>query len=210
MSARRKVANQANARRSTGPKTASGKRAVRLNGIKHGLRSKDVILPGEDPNEFTKFRQAIFDDFAPSGAMETFLTDRVVTAAWRLSRSQRAEVALFEWRARELNLQKLHSDGEEIGDGVNGDVESAVRAEDSDCVFVQDVERTANVEVLVAKTFDSLNRYATTLERSFYRELNELQRFQEAHRSRQATADQPPLATSSDPGRTAPPARGPA
>ena len=210
MSERRKASNRANARRSTGPKTREGKRAVRLNGVKHGLRSRDVILPGEDPNEFTKFRQAIFDDFVPTGATEIFLCDRVVTAAWRLLRSQRAEVALFEWRERELNLQKLRSDGEEIGDGVNGGIEGAVRAEDSECVFVQDVERTSNVEALVANTFNSLNRYATTLERNFYRDLNELQRFQDMHRSRQAKADQPPLTTSSEPGRTAPPASGPA
>ncbi len=32
------AANQANAHKSTGPRTEQGKRRVRLNGLKHGLR----------------------------------------------------------------------------------------------------------------------------------------------------------------------------
>ena len=35
-SEKQNVANRANARRSTGPKSPTGKRAVRLNGLRHG------------------------------------------------------------------------------------------------------------------------------------------------------------------------------
>jgi hypothetical protein len=42
------AANRRNAQKSTGPKTPEGKAAVRLNAMKHGLLSKDVLLPGED------------------------------------------------------------------------------------------------------------------------------------------------------------------
>ena len=41
-------ANRRNAHKSTGPKTPEGKAAVRLNSNKHGLRSQEVLLPGED------------------------------------------------------------------------------------------------------------------------------------------------------------------
>jgi hypothetical protein len=41
-------ANIRNARKSTGPRTPEGKAAVRLNAVKHGLLSKDVLLPGDD------------------------------------------------------------------------------------------------------------------------------------------------------------------
>ena len=41
-------ANRRNALKSTGPKTPEGKAAVRLNANKHGLRSREVLLPGED------------------------------------------------------------------------------------------------------------------------------------------------------------------
>jgi hypothetical protein len=41
-------ANRRNALKSTGPKTPEGKAAVRLNANKHGLRSQEVLLSGED------------------------------------------------------------------------------------------------------------------------------------------------------------------
>ena len=41
-------ANAANSRLSTGPRSASGKRVSRMNGLKHGMRATTLILPGED------------------------------------------------------------------------------------------------------------------------------------------------------------------
>ena len=38
------VANQLNAKKSTGPKTPEGRAAVRLNGLKHGLTARDLRL----------------------------------------------------------------------------------------------------------------------------------------------------------------------
>ncbi len=38
-------ANRQNALKSSGPKTPEGKEAVRLNALKHGLLSKDVLPP---------------------------------------------------------------------------------------------------------------------------------------------------------------------
>jgi len=40
--------NRRNALKSTGPKTPEGKDAVRLNALKHGLLSQEILLPGED------------------------------------------------------------------------------------------------------------------------------------------------------------------
>jgi hypothetical protein len=97
-SKRQKTANQANSRHSTGPKTAEGKRAVRLNGLQHGLLSREVVLPGEDENAFETLRSAIHADLGPSGSVEAFLADRVVNTLWRLRRLERAETALFHWR----------------------------------------------------------------------------------------------------------------
>ena len=47
-------ANRRNALKSTGPKTPEGKAAVRLNALKHGLRSEEVLLPGEDGEALTE------------------------------------------------------------------------------------------------------------------------------------------------------------
>jgi hypothetical protein len=45
---RKAEANRRNALKSTGPKTPEGKAAVRLNALKHGLLSQEILLPGED------------------------------------------------------------------------------------------------------------------------------------------------------------------
>jgi hypothetical protein len=41
-------ANRRNSLKSTGPRTPEGKAAVRLNALKHGLLSEEVLLPGGD------------------------------------------------------------------------------------------------------------------------------------------------------------------
>ena len=49
MTSEKKIeANRQNERKSTGPKSPEGKAAVRLNALKHGLLSQQVLLPGED------------------------------------------------------------------------------------------------------------------------------------------------------------------
>jgi hypothetical protein len=48
MSDKKAHANRRNALKSTGPKTPEGKAAVRLNALRHGLLSKEPLLPGED------------------------------------------------------------------------------------------------------------------------------------------------------------------
>ena len=45
-SARKAAANRQNALKSTGPKTSDGKAGVRLNALRHGLLSEEILLPG--------------------------------------------------------------------------------------------------------------------------------------------------------------------
>lgn len=45
---KKKESNRRNALKSTGPRTPEGKDAVRLNALKHGLLSRETLLPGED------------------------------------------------------------------------------------------------------------------------------------------------------------------
>ncbi len=45
-------ANRENAKKSTGPRTNSGKARTAKNALKHGLLAQDAVLPGEDPADF--------------------------------------------------------------------------------------------------------------------------------------------------------------
>ncbi len=86
MSDRRKVTSPLNAKRSTGPRTAEGKAASRLNGLRHGLYSEVTIIEGESEAELVAFGKRLRADLAPVGEVELILADRIVSLAWRLRR----------------------------------------------------------------------------------------------------------------------------
>src|SRR3712207_8831160 len=48
--------NRANAQSSTGPKTDGGKAKSSLNATKHSLTSKQIVIPGEDPDAYDAHR----------------------------------------------------------------------------------------------------------------------------------------------------------
>jgi hypothetical protein len=96
VSARKLAANRANAARSTGPRTPTGKARVSLNAVRHGLASHAALLPGEDPDELDALASAYHDDLRPRGALEEDLVARIVGIAWRLRRVARAEEAMWQ------------------------------------------------------------------------------------------------------------------
>jgi hypothetical protein len=52
---RRIGANRHNAQKSTGPRTPEGKAAVVLNGMKHGLLSRETLVEGEREADLVDF-----------------------------------------------------------------------------------------------------------------------------------------------------------
>ena len=55
---RQRAANRRNAERSTGPRTAAGKAAARLNALRHGLAASPSLEPGAN-EEIDRLTQAI-------------------------------------------------------------------------------------------------------------------------------------------------------
>ena len=92
--------NRRNAQRSCGPKSESGKQRARFNAIKHGMRARQPILPGEDPQA----RQARLDAWTaqlePRDDVERFLVGRAVNLSWQLERAERAHAARLADTAR--------------------------------------------------------------------------------------------------------------
>ncbi len=106
-SEQQKAANRENALHSTGPKTPEGKAVVRLNALRHGLLTRDVVLPGEDADAFEDLWNQVRAELSPVGPIEELLADRVVNAMWRLRRLARAETALFHSRVYGLKADRL-------------------------------------------------------------------------------------------------------
>src|SRR4249920_666354 len=91
----RRAANRRNATKSTGPRTPAGKAVVALNGVKHGLLSREVLLRGESEADLVGFGKRLRAQLAPVGELELLLVDRIVSTAWRLRRLVSVETMLF-------------------------------------------------------------------------------------------------------------------
>ena len=111
-------ANRRNAKKSTGPKTAGGKKKSRMNGLKHGLRSNQVVLPGESADEFNAELKGWADDWKPRNHTAAVLCERAAVATWRLRRCVRAEADLL----LELADRKARRRAEAAGDDEDDDV----------------------------------------------------------------------------------------
>jgi hypothetical protein len=105
-SAKQIKANRSNALRSTGPRTPAGKAASRVNAVKHGLRSHEVvILNREDAAEFEALFQELCDDWSPQGHTESELVRELAIAEWRLRRARRAEQAEIRAQLDEVSAK---------------------------------------------------------------------------------------------------------
>jgi hypothetical protein len=104
-----------NGAKSKGPADRS---KVRFNGLKHGLRAEQVVLPGEDPAAFEAEKQAFFDDWQPRSHTRAVLVERAALASWRLRRCARVEAA---------RLRKLAAKAARAFDGANEILEARAR-----------------------------------------------------------------------------------
>ncbi len=83
--------NRNNAQHSTGPRTAEGKTASSQNAFKHGLYSKQLILPGEDPAELDALRSDLRREHQPATTTEDILVNELAEHYWRLRRMRKLE-----------------------------------------------------------------------------------------------------------------------
>jgi len=90
------TANQANARHSTGPRTAEGKARVSQNALRHGLTARHLVIRDDEHEEFDALQLSLSQELAPQGATETIVFQELLHAAWNLHRFRRieAEVSL--------------------------------------------------------------------------------------------------------------------
>lgn len=95
MSMKQIEANRRNAQLSTGPRTPRGKAVAKMNAVKHGILSTQVLVRGrhakENRRELVALHERFVADLQPVGPVEEMLVDQVVTAHWRLRRALTAE-----------------------------------------------------------------------------------------------------------------------
>ena len=101
------LANQANSRLSTGPRTEAGKSASALNNLQHGARSEAVLLPGEDPAEYEALLAELTTHFTAVDATELRSVREMADADWRLQRIRRCSSDALTRRIAELTEHLL-------------------------------------------------------------------------------------------------------
>ncbi len=87
--------NRANAALSTGPKTTAGKARSSQNAFRHGLYSKDLITPREDPAEFDALRASLRREHQPANTTEEILVDELAQSFWRMRRFRHLEAVAW-------------------------------------------------------------------------------------------------------------------
>jgi hypothetical protein len=88
-------ANRANAQKSTGPCSAEGKSASRLNALKHGIDAASIVIPGEDPADYDALAAHYLHEYRPQSASESFHVDTMLRADWHKRRLQHVEADLY-------------------------------------------------------------------------------------------------------------------
>ena len=159
------AANRKNAKKSTGPKTAHGKATVAQNATKHGLTAQKPLIPGEDPDQFAIFNDAMLADLTPQGPLETVLANRIITLTWQLNRAPRLQAAAISYMIDDFVFKP--SDPEKLlGKTVASDF--------------------ANNHVL-----EKLQNYEQRIENNIYKTLAQLEKIQKIRKISQESQPEP-------------------
>ncbi len=100
--------NRANAALSTGPKSVAGRARSSQNSTDepaslseakipwaHGLYSRDLITPREDPAEFDALRASLRREHQPANTTEEILVDELAQSFWRMRRFRHLEAVAW-------------------------------------------------------------------------------------------------------------------
>jgi hypothetical protein len=193
VSTRALAARRANALKSTGPRTAKGKSYSRLNALKHGFFSRDVVnavLDGPDRvEEFNAMLNALLEEYDPQSARERIMIDEVAACCWRIRRLMR-----YECRATWLDddgyreRATTQDPTDEIAATLGYDNQGA-----RERIFRK--LRRAGLDTLVlpsAIDLDKILRYEQVIKRNLFRALYTLERIRGARQSPD-TSDAAPL-----------------
>ena len=80
-----------------------GKRAKKRNALKHGVYSREIMLPGEQIRDYESLGAELNEEWVPEGRTELSLVDRLVGLYWRKQRLDRYEHSNLQQRVKEIH-----------------------------------------------------------------------------------------------------------
>ena len=169
-------ASRANGSKSRGPISEEGKLASSRNGLKHGVLSSIVLLPGEDAASFEADAQDLFDEHKPVGPTEQEFVEMMIVARWR-----RTRIWMMEKTCMAGQLMREYHQAQEPKPSLTTATALA---------FVTMADNS--------RTLDLLNRYESRYDRQYFRAHRRLLDIQD-RRTGNEPDNTPPPAPSADP-----------
>jgi hypothetical protein len=91
----RNLINQANARKSTGPRTPEGKQRSSLNAFKHGLTGQNMVLAKHEHEAYHLLCDRMHRDLKPKTEPEMQIAHKIIDIHFRLDRLSALESNMF-------------------------------------------------------------------------------------------------------------------
>ena len=160
-------ANQANAQKSTGPKTVEGKEVSRANALKHGLTGAGIVLPEADAAEVRRRAAAFAAETNASGEVGLAMAHLAALNSVRIERGADQQAAALSAHVRQVEADFVPPEGVDEAEADRLRSEAVRRA-------MFDPSREATLA----------RKYEAAAERGFFRALKELRTLEKQARAR--------------------------
>jgi hypothetical protein len=171
VSLRRVESNRRNSQKSTGPKTATGKKRVSKNAVRHGFFSKFLLSQHPDgkesPGEYDDLYAGVREHYQPVGWLEEFWGDRVAVWSWRLRRLIRCESGLIDRALARHSYELQQSKADDLAEPEFAPSSNPEMDSLTDHLFLPEREE-----------LDKLARYEAMINRELNHAIAELERLQ--------------------------------
>jgi hypothetical protein len=107
---RRIISSRTNGAKSKGPQSEAGKRRSSLNGIRHGLLSKNVLCDLEDRENFDIVVREHAECFQPENGVQEGLIEEMAVAHWKTRRVWALENNMMNHALADTSPEDSHLD----------------------------------------------------------------------------------------------------
>ena len=171
VSLRKVESNRRNSQKSTGPKTATGKKRVSRNAVRHGFFSKFLLIQHRDgkesQGEYDDFYAGVRKHYQPVGWLEASWVERIVVCSWRLRRLIRCEVGQIDRALAGHSYELQQSKADDLAEPESASSGSS----EMDAL-------TAHLFLPEKEDLDKLLRYEAMINRQLNHAMGELDRVQ--------------------------------
>ena len=95
ISPKQQDANRRNAQKSTGPTTPEGKQAAALNAVTYGLRTRSLLIKGENIADYWRLWDGLENEWQPETQTERLYLEQMCVSQWLLARMASSERKVY-------------------------------------------------------------------------------------------------------------------